>query len=105
MSKTDNVERTGKPFTRMKILLIHTIGCTIIIGLPIVQMNKLLKQFAKLFQACSLIMEWAMLLSIVFISFVIVINFKAFILTIENGNYSISHWFKMIAELIICLTI
>ena len=39
-------------------------------------MNKLLKQFAKLFQACSLIMEWAMLLSIVFISFAIVINFK-----------------------------
>ena len=65
MSKTDNVAQ-----------LIHTIGCTIIIGLPIVQMNKLLKQFAKLFQACSLIMEWAMLLSIVFISFAIVINFK-----------------------------
>ena len=105
MSKTDNVEQTGKLFKQMKMLLIHTIGCTIIIGLPIVQMNKLLKQFAKLFQACSLIMEWAMLLSIVFISFVIVINFKAFILTIENGNYSISHWFKMIAELIICLTI
>ena len=91
MSKTDNVEQTGKLFKQMKILLIHTIGCTIIIGLPIVQMNKLLKQFAKLFQACSLIMECAMLLSIVFISFVIVINFKAFILTIENGNYSISH--------------
>ena len=65
MSKTDNVEQTGKLFKQMKILLIHTIGCTIIIGLPIVQMNKLLKQFAKLFQACSLIMEWAMLLSIV----------------------------------------
>ena len=40
MSKTDNVEQTGKLFKQMKILLIHTIGCTIIIGLPIVQMNK-----------------------------------------------------------------
>ena len=40
MSKTYNVEWTGKPFKQMKILLICTIGC--IIGLPIIWMNKLL---------------------------------------------------------------
>ena len=66
MSKTDNVEQTGKPFKQMKILLICTIGCTIIIGLPIIQMNKLLKWFAKLFQVNGLIMEWAMLLGVLF---------------------------------------
>ena len=32
-------------------------------------------------------MERVMLLCIVFISFVIVVNFKAFILKIENGDY------------------
>ena len=63
-----------------KYLLIHTIG------LPIVRMNKLLKWFAKPFQAHGLIMERAMLLCIVFISFVVIVNFKTFILTIENGD-------------------
>ena len=72
MSKTDNDERTGKPFERMKILLIR--------------MNKLLQRFSKPFGAHGLIMERAMLLCIVFISFVAVDNFKAFILTIENGD-------------------
>ena len=86
MSKTDNVEWTGKPFEQMKMLLICMIGCTI--GLPIVQMTKLLKQFSKPFLAHGLIREWAMLLCIFFfISFVVVVNFKAFILTIKNGDY------------------
>ena len=77
MSKTDNVKQTGKPFKWMKILLICMIGC--MIGLPIRQMNKLLKWFAKPLWAHGLIMEWAMLLCIVFISFVVIVNFKAFI--------------------------
>ena len=59
MSKMDNAKRTGKPFEWMKVLLIHTIG------LPIVQMNKLLKWFWKPFQAHGLIMERVMLLCIV----------------------------------------
>ena len=63
-SKTDNVKWTGKPFEQMKMLLICMIGCTI--GLPIVQMTKLLKQFAKPFLAHGLIREWAMLLCIFF---------------------------------------
>ena len=74
MSK--NFEWTGKPFEWMKILLIRTIGCTIC--LPIIQMIKLLKRHSKH------IMEQAMLLCIVFISFFVVVNFKAFILKIEN---------------------
>ena len=81
MSKMDNAKWTGKPFEWMKVLLIHTIG------LPIVQMNKLLKWFWKPFRAHGLIMERVMLLCIVFISFAIVVNFKAFILKIENGDY------------------
>ena len=83
MHKTDNVERTGKPFKRVKIiLLIRMIGCAI--GLPI---ERMLKWFSKPFRAHGLIMKQAMLLCIVFISFVVVVNFKAFILTIENGDY------------------
>ena len=73
MSKMDNAKRTGKPFEWMEILLIHTIG------LPIVQMNKLLKWFWKPFRAHGLIIERVMLLCIVFISFVIIVNF--------NGDY------------------
>ena len=83
MSK--NFERTGKQFERMKISLISLIGCAIRVA--IVRMNKLLKRFSKPIRAHGLIMEWAMLLCIVFISFVVVVNFKAFILTIENGDY------------------
>ena len=49
--------------------------------------DKLLKWFRKLFRANGLIMERVMLLCTVFISFVIVVNFKAFILMIENGDY------------------
>ena len=63
-SKTDNVKWTGKPFEQMKMLLICMIGCTIC--LPIVQMTKLLRQFAKPFLAHGLIREWAMLLCIFF---------------------------------------
>ena len=84
MNKTDNVERTGKPFERMKILLIRTIGCAI--GLPILWLNKLLKRFSKPFRAHGLIMEHIMLRCIVFISSVVAVNFQAFILTIENGD-------------------
>ena len=73
MSKTDNVKQTGKPFKWMKILLI----C--MIGLLIRQTYKLLKRFAKPLWAHGLIMEQAMLLCIVFISFVVIVNFKAFI--------------------------
>lgn len=50
-------------------------------------MNKFLKWFVKLFQVYGLIMERAMLLRIVFISFVVVVNFNAFILTIKKGDY------------------
>ena len=39
------------------------------------------------------------------ISLVVVINFKAFILTKKKEIISISHQFKMIAELIFCHTI
>ena len=46
------------------LLLICMIGCTI--GLPIVQMTTLLKQFVKPFLAHGLIREWAMLLCIFF---------------------------------------
>ena len=77
MSKTDNVKQTGKPFKWMKILLICMIGC--MIGLITRLMYKLLKRFAKPLWAHGLIMEQAMLLCIVFISFVVIVNFKAFI--------------------------
>ena len=77
MSKTDNVKQTGKPFKWMKILLICMIGC--MIGLITRLMYKLLKRFAKPLSAHGLIMERAMLLCIVFISFVLIVNFKAFI--------------------------
>ena len=50
-------------------------------------MNKFFEWFVKLFQVHGLIMERAMLLCIVFISLVVVINFKAFILTIKKGDY------------------
>ena len=66
-------------------LLILTTGW--MIGLPIIQMNKLLSCFSKPFRVYGLFKEWAMLLCIVFISFVIVFNFKALILTIEIKDY------------------
>ena len=51
MSKMDNVERTGKPFEWMKIL-IHTIG------LPIVQMINYLNGFGNFnFKAFILMIE------------------------------------------------
>ena len=77
MNKTDNVKQTGKPFKWIKILLIIMIGC--MIGLLTRLMYKLLKRFAKPLWAHGLIMEQAMLLCIVFISFVVIVNFKAFI--------------------------
>ena len=85
----------GKLFKWMKIL------STVQLVLLIVQMNKFLKWFVKLFRVYGLIMERAMLLRIVFISFVVVVNFKAFILTIKKGDYFNFHQFKMRAELIV----
>ena len=51
MSKTDNVEQTGRLFERMKILSICTTGCAI--GSLIILMNKLLKWFVWPFKRMS----------------------------------------------------
>ena len=67
MSKTDNVEQTGRLFERMKILLICTTG-----SIPSAWLDQGMGNVVVYF---------------FFISFVVVVNFKAFILTIKNGDY------------------
>ena len=67
MSKTDNVEQTGRLFERMKILLICTTG-----SIPSAWLDQGIGNVVVYF---------------FFISFVVVVNFKAFILTIKNGDY------------------
>ena len=67
MSKTDNVEQTGRLFERMKILLICTTG-----SIPTAWLDQGMGNVVVYF---------------FFISFVVVVNFKAFILTIKNGDY------------------
>ena len=66
MSKTDNVEQTGRLFERMKILLICTTG-----SIPSAWLDQGMGNVVVYF---------------FFISFVVVVNFKAFILTIKNGD-------------------
>ena len=85
----------GKLFKWMKIL------STVQLVLLIIQMNKFLKWFVKLFQVYGLIMERAMLLRIVFISFVVVVNFMPLFSQSKKEIISISHQFKMRAELIV----
>ena len=67
MSKTDNVEQTGRLFERMKILLICTTG-----SIPSAWLDQGMGNVVVYF---------------FFILFVVVVNFKAFILTIKNGDY------------------